>query len=53
MGYKTKEWRQSMRVNVDYNYMMSKNLGDKGITDSDIRSLKDKADAALDRKSVV
>ncbi len=47
MGYKTKEWRQSMRVNVDYNYMMSKNLGDKGITDSDIRSLKDKADAAF------
>ena len=36
-----------MRVTVDYNYMMSKNLGDKGVTDSDVRALKDKADAAF------
>ena len=28
MGYKTKEWRNEMRVTVDFNYMMSKSLGD-------------------------
>ena len=47
MGYKTKEWRQSMRVTVDYNYMMSKNLGEKGITDSDLRAIKGKAEEAF------
>ena len=31
MGYKTKEWRNSMRVTVDYNNMMSKFLGEQGI----------------------
>ncbi len=33
MGYKTKDWRQSMRVTVDYNYMMSKSLGNTGISE--------------------
>lgn len=47
MGYKTKEWRQSMRVTVDYNYMMSKSLGSKGVTDADIRAVKSKAEAAF------
>lgn len=47
MGYKTKEWRQSMRVTVDYNYMMSKSLGSKGVTDADIRAVKSKAETAF------
>ena len=37
-----------MRVTVDYNYMMSKSLGDRGITDSEIKGIKDKADKAFD-----
>ncbi len=44
MGYKTKEWRQSMRVTVDYNYMMSKSLGNTGISDADLRAVKGKAE---------
>ena len=31
MGYKTKEWRKSMPVTVDYNKMMAKSVGDRGI----------------------
>lgn len=48
MAYKTKDWRNSMRVTVDYNYMMSKSLGDKGITDTELRQIKDKAQEAFD-----
>ncbi len=48
MGYKTRDWRNSMRVTVDYNYMMEKNVGSHGIKDSEIRALKDKAAAAFD-----
>ncbi len=48
MGYKTKEWRNEMRVTVDFNYMMSKSLGDKGIKDSELRAIKDKAEQAFD-----
>ncbi len=47
MGYKTKEWRQSMRVTVDYNYMMSKSLGNTGISDADLRAVKGKAEEAF------
>ncbi|MDE7084397.1 MAG: glucose-6-phosphate isomerase, partial [Clostridia bacterium] len=47
MAYKTREWRNSMRVTVDYNNMMSKFLGEKGIKDSQIRELKDKAEKAF------
>ena len=48
MAYKTKEWRNSMRVTVDYNYMMAKSLGDRGVTDSEIKGMKDKAEHAFD-----
>lgn len=48
MAYKTKEWRNLMRVTVDYNYMMSKSLGDKGITDAELRAVKDRAAEAFD-----
>lgn len=47
MAYKTKEWRNSMRVTVDYNNMMSKFLGDKGIKDSELKAVKPKAEAAF------
>lgn len=48
MGYKTKEWRNSMRVTIDYNYMMSKQLGEKGIKDSELKAVKAQAEAAFD-----
>ncbi|MDE5765805.1 MAG: glucose-6-phosphate isomerase, partial [Clostridia bacterium] len=47
MAYKTKDWRNSMRVTVDYNYMMSKSLGEKGIKDAQLKELKPKAEAAF------
>lgn len=47
MGYKTREWRNAMRVTVDYNYMMSKSLGEKGITDGELRAVKDRAEQAF------
>ncbi len=37
-----------MRVTVDYNYMMAKFLGDKGIKDSELETLKNKAAKAYD-----
>ncbi len=43
MGYKTREWRNAMRVEVDYNYMMERNIGETGLKDSDLRLLKEKA----------
>ncbi|MDE7306195.1 MAG: glucose-6-phosphate isomerase, partial [Clostridia bacterium] len=48
MAYKTKEWRNEMRVTVDFNYMMSKSLGDQGIKDSELRALKERAEQAFD-----
>ncbi len=48
MAYKTKEWRSQMRVTVDYNYMTSHTLGDKGITDAQLRAMKDSAQSAFD-----
>ena len=48
MAYKTKEWRNAMRVTVDYNYMMSKSLGKKGVSDADIRAVKGEAEKAFE-----
>lgn len=48
MAYKTREWRNNMRVTVDFNYMMAKNLGEKGLTDSDLKAVKGKAEQAFD-----
>ena len=48
MAYKTKEWRNEMRVTVDYNYMMSKSLGDEGIKDSKLRAVKESAERAFE-----
>ncbi|MCD8205143.1 MAG: glucose-6-phosphate isomerase [Clostridia bacterium] len=47
MAYKTKEWRESMRVTVDYNYMMKSNIGETGIDESDIAAMKGAADEAF------
>ncbi len=47
MAYKTREWRNEMRVTVDYNNMMSKFLGERGIKDSQLREVKAKAEAAF------
>jgi len=47
MAYRTREWRNSMRISVDYNNMMSKFLGEKGIKDSEIKALKGKAEQAF------
>ena len=48
MAYKTKEWRNSMRVTVDYNYMMSNVLGERGITDGQLKGMKSKAEEAFE-----
>ena len=40
--------KEKLRVTVDYNYMMSKSLGDKGIKDSELDALKTKAKEAFD-----
>ena len=47
MSYKTREWRNSMRVTVDYNNMMSKYLGERGIKETELRAIKDEAEAAF------
>lgn len=48
MGYKTKEWRDSMRVTLDYNNMTEKFLGDKGFTPKQLASYNAAATAAFD-----
>lgn len=47
MGYKTKEWRDSMRVTLDYNNMTEKFLGDKGFTSKQLASYNSAAAAAF------
>lgn len=48
MAEKTNEWRDSMRVTVDYNYMMEKSLGKHGIKDSQLKALEKQAAKAFD-----
>ncbi|MBR2622864.1 MAG: glucose-6-phosphate isomerase, partial [Clostridia bacterium] len=47
MGYKTRDWRNSMRVTLDYNNMTEKFLGDKGFTDRQLASYASRANAAF------
>ena len=47
MAYKTREWRNSMRVTLDYNNMTDKFLGDKGFTAKKLSSYNSKAIAAF------
>ena len=48
MGYKTKEWRNSMRVRLDYNNMTDTFLGDKGFSKKDLDAYNAKANAAFE-----
>ena len=47
MAYKTREWRNSMRVTLDYNNMTEKFLGEKGFTDKKLASYASRANAAF------
>ena len=47
MGYKTREWRDSMRVTLDYNNMMDTFLGEQGFSDKTLNSYASKANAAF------
>ena len=47
MAYKTRDWRNSMRVTLDYNNMTEKFLGKQGFTDRELSSYNAKASAAF------
>ena len=47
MGYKTREWRNAMRVTLDYNNMTETFLGEKGFSDKKLRSYAAKAKEAF------
>lgn len=47
MNYRNKEWRNEMRVTVDYNYMMKKFIGKDGLTDADLAGTKESAAKAF------
>ena len=46
MAYKTKEWRNSMRVTLDYNNMTDKFLGARGFSQKKLASYQSKARSA-------
>ena len=48
MNIRNKDWRNSMRLTVDYNYMMKKFIGADGFKDSDLNELKEAAADAFD-----
>lgn len=43
MAYKTKDWRDSMRIRVDFNNVTEKALGEKGFTEKQLAGVKAKA----------
>ena len=43
MSYKTRQWRNAMRVTLDYNNMTENALGEKGFSDKKLRSYSAKA----------
>ncbi len=47
MGYKTKEWRNSMRVTLDYNNMTDTFLGERGFSQKKLSAYNLKATAAF------
>ena len=47
MSYKTKEWRDSMKVTLDYNNMTETFLGDKGFSDKKLASYRTAATKAF------
>lgn len=48
MNFRNKDWRNSMRVTVDYNYMMKKFIGSDGFKDSELAEMKEAAADAFD-----
>ena len=48
MNFRNKDWRNSMRLTVDYNYMMKKFIGEEGFKDSELNELKTAAADAFD-----
>ena len=48
MNYRNKEWKNSMRLTVDYNYMMKKFIGEEGFKDVDLSEMKEEAADAFD-----
>jgi hypothetical protein len=48
MGYKTREWRNSMRVTVDYNNMTEQFLGQEGFSEIELRAMANPAKAAFE-----
>ena len=48
MSFRNKNWRNSMRVTVDYNNMMKKFVGADGFKDSELGELKEAAADAFD-----
>ena len=48
MNFRNKDWRNGMRVTVDYNNMMKKFVGADGFKDSEINELKEAAADAFD-----
>ena len=43
MNTRSKEWRNSMRLTVNYNYMMKKFIGEDGLRDADLTAMKEEA----------
>ena len=43
MNTRSKEWRNSMRLTVNYNYMMKKFIGEDGLKDADLNAMKGEA----------
>ena len=41
LNYRNKDWRNSMRLTLDYNYMMKKFIGADGFTDAELNEMKD------------
>ena len=48
LNYRNKEWRNSMRLTLDYNYMMKKFIGADGFTDAELSEMKEAAADAFD-----
>ena len=48
MNFRNKDWRNSMRLTVDYNYMMKKFIGEQGFKDSELAEMKEAAADAFD-----
>lgn len=47
MAYKTREWRESMRIRVDFNNVTEKAIGEHGFSEKDLNGMKPKAIGAF------